>query len=502
MIFSRHIPILARSHSAGLLFLMLLAASTPSGAADPTGGGTAQNARIEELQRQVDAMRKQMESLIAEIEGMRGNRAPDSPAPRADPKPASVLAGPAGTEIGLGGQYRVNSYWADNDGGLDDQTAARARIRQNVDIKFDERFRTHLQLELGHTSDNVTTTIASSRGNTIAVRHAVLDYRFGPDVGIKAGIVPLADRFGDTLFSSDWDYNPVALAVEVPAGPLEFRAFAANLRETIGTGGGESEADDDTVHYQLDATLPLGERGGLHAGASYLSLSPSVATPFIDGAHYGFGIGGDWRTAAGLRISGFLLGSHTDRELLGTPDDGSGYALKLQIETPAGPGTFGLMATHASGESDGSGFMPIMGLVGTYGYWGYTGLLTVQGPTDTGIDSNAVNLSNNGYGLTTVQAMYALPLTDRLSARIAAGWFGNTDAAGRDETLGADLLLAGSYRFNKVLVLDFGAAFAWLNDSVSPYFLAIPDGTPAAFSFAAGEDRNRHTLFTRFQAEF
>jgi hypothetical protein len=501
MISLAQMAIPSRPPCVRLLLFLVLAASVPSNAADNTVDDAVRNERIDALQRQVDAMHGQLESLIAEIERVRRERAPEAPAPGVDPEPAAALTGPAGTEIALGGQYRINSYWADNDDGRDDQTAARARIRQNLDIGFDERFRTHLQLELGHTSDNVTTTIASSRGNTVAVRHAVLQYRFDTDVDIKAGIVPLADRFGDTLFSADWDYNPVALAVEAPAGPLEIRAFAANLRETIGTGG-ESEADDDTVHYQFDARLPFGEQGGLHAGASYLSLSPSRDAPFSDGAHYGFGVGGDWKTAGGLQISGFVLGSHTDRELLGTTDDGSGYALELRITAPAGPGEFGLMATHASGEPDGSGFLPIMGLVGTYGYWGYTGLLTVQGPTDTGIDSNAVNVSNNGYGLTTVQAMYSLPLADRFVGRIAAGWFGNTDAAGRDATLGADVLVAGAYRFSRVLVLDFGAAMAWLNDSVSPYFLAMPDGTPAAFSFAPGEDRSRYTLFTRFQAEF
>jgi hypothetical protein len=495
-------PAPVRSHCESLLLLVLLAASVPSDAADKARSDPEQNARIDELQQQVDTIRKQMESLIAEIQAMRGEVAPDTPARPPDAKPISVLAAPAGTEIGMGGQYRVNAYWADNDDNRDDQTAARARIRQNVDVKFDERFRTHLQLELGHTSDNVATTIASSRGNTVAVRHAVLNYRFDAGIGVQAGIVPLADRFGDTLFSADWDYNPVALVVEAPAGPWNFRAFAANLRESIGIGGGESEADDDTVHYQLDATLPLDERGGLYVGASYLSISPDSAAPFADGAHYGIGVGADWITHSGLRLAGYVLGSHTDNVLLGTPGDGSGYALKLQIEAPAGPGALGLMATHASGEADGSGFMPIMGLTGTYGYWGYTGLLTVQGPTDTGIDSDAVNISNNGYGLTTVQARYVLPVTDRFAAYLAAGWFGNTKARGRDATLGTEVFLMGTYRFNRVLALDFGAAFGWLNDSVSPYFLATPDGTPAAFNVPAEEDRNRQILFTRLQAEF
>jgi len=56
------------------------------------------------------------------------------------------------------GQYRINSYSADNDVGGDRQTANRVRIRQSIDIIFDKQLKTYLQLEMGNTASNVTTS--------------------------------------------------------------------------------------------------------------------------------------------------------------------------------------------------------------------------------------------------------------------------------------------------------------------------------------------------------
>jgi hypothetical protein len=342
--------------------------------------------------------------------------------------------------MSFGGQYRINSYTVDNDQDTDRQTASRVRIRQNVDFQFDERFKTHLQMELGHTTDNVTTTSGSSRGNDIAVRHALVDYTFKNGVGFQAGIVPLSDRFGDTLFSSDWDYNPVALSVTAPLAGGSLRAFAANLAE-----GDETIADDDFVHYQLDYTLPLSGDSEFNLGASLLNLADPATANRI---HANYGIGGRHRFANGMQLRGFVVGSHTEKELLGTPDHGDGVAAKIELTGASG---LGVMATYASGESDGSGFLPPMALAATQGYWGYTGILTVQGPTDTGFDGDSVNVSNSGLGLTTVQVKYARPLTADLDLYLAGGWFGNSDVpAGRDSQVGWDFLAMGTYHFNEI----------------------------------------------------
>jgi hypothetical protein len=407
------------------------------------------------------------------------------------------LDGPVGADVAakgpqltLGGQYRINSYTADNDTGGGHQTASRVRIRQNIDLKFDERLTTHLQLELGHTTDNVTTTNNSSRATNIAVRHAVIDYNFGNDIGFLAGIVPMSDRFGDTLFSADWYYNPVAVSVTAPLLGGTVRAFAANLDE-----GDESVAEDDFVHYQLDYSMPVSSENKLNFGATLANLPDPMGT---DRLHINYGIGGSFRVTDGVLLRSFLVGSHTDRQLLGTNDDARGIAGKLELSWDNG---LGLMATYASGDSDGSGFLPIMALATTNGYWGYTGILTVQGPTDTGFDGDSVNVANNGFGLATVQAKYARPLTESLDLYLAGGWFGNTDAPGsRDSLVGIDLLAMGTYHFNEILALDFGAAYARLRDSVSGYSGGVIGG--ASFNQPVGRERNKYALFTRLQAEF
>ena len=204
-----------------------------------------------------------------------------------------------------------------------------------------------------------------------------------------------------------------------------------------------------------------------------------------------------------MALSGFVIGSWSDEDLLGTTDDAEGVAVMAELTGSAGPGDFGVLVSHASGDSDGTGFLSPMAFASTFGYWGYTGILTVQGPTDTGFEFDAINISNNGYGMTSVQGKYAFPVMTNLDGYLAAGWFGNSDVSGRDSTIGYDFLAMGTYRFTKILALDFGAAYANLNDSVSGYFQGVQNGgTGAAFNQAAGTERDKWALFGRFQAEF
>ena len=386
-------------------------------------------------------------------------------------------------DVSFPGQYRINSYIVDNDDGSeDDQTASRLRIRQDIDLEFDDGLSTHLQVELGHTTGNLTTTDLD-----LKVRHALMTYRTDR-VSVQAGLLPLADRFGDTLFSSDWDYNPLAAAVEATVGPGTLRAFAGTLDEGL-----EDDADDDTRHYQVDYEQSIGEIDW-NVGASHLS------TPDPGGRsrrHWNAGVGLK-RPFGRTEVRALVMASATDAALLSGGTDGDGIAITLQLTREFERGRFGLLLTHATGEEDGSGFLPIMSVVRTNGYWGHTGILTVQGPTDTGFDGDAVNVSNNGYGLTSLQGRFEFPITERLGGYVAAGWFGNTDAAQRDSTLGEELMAMGTFHLTKILALDFGAAIADLGDGVSGYF----QGAAGAFNQPIGVERTKVALFARLQAEF
>ncbi len=449
--------------------------------------------RLEALQREMGQLREILRARQDEMNELREQL-------RAQQEVQQAGQAPGKPQPSFGGQYRINFYNADNDTNNvvpddDDQRAARLRIRQNVDLEFSERFKTHLQLELQHTTDNVITTDVRLGGEetNVSVRHAVMDYTFGNGANLQAGLVPLHDYFHDTLFSSDWDYNPLAAAVHIPVGPGMLRAFAANLKE-----GAENIEADDFVHYQVDYTLPVLEKAQVVLTGTALNLEDFAGQK--DSMHYNMGIGGHLEVQDGMALNGFVISSSTDKELLGTSDDADGVALLLELTGPLGPGNFGVMASYASGDSDGTGFLPPMAFAQTFGYWGYTGLLTVQGATDTGFDFDGVNLSNNGLGMTSVQAKYAFPLAHALSGYIAAGWFGNTNAAGRDDDVGIDLLGMGTYRFTKELALDFGLSYARLKDSVSGYFQGVQGGV--SFNQDADEDRDKLVFFGRLQAEF
>jgi hypothetical protein len=494
------------------LFSIVIVMAIISGISLPARAQTVED-KIENLQQQINELRILLKEERAEREKERQEFQMVTAAQekqRQEFKQEIKSAKSAASEdrwpeASFGGQYRINFYNADNDTNAvvpdtDNQTAARARIRQNIDLKFSEQFKTHLQLELQHTTDNVSRT-ASRRGGAstnVSVRHAVMDYTFDSGTNLQAGLVPLHDYYHDTLFSSDWDYNPLAASVIMPLGAAKARLFAANLGE-----GAENTENDDFVHYQADYSLPLSGDSKLSLSGTMLNLQDDASVGTSDSSHYNAAAGIYLPFGKDLVFNGSLIGSWSDSSLLGTTDDASGVAMLAELTGEAGPGNFGVLVSYASGESDGTGFLAPMAFAQSFGYWGYTGILTVQGPSDTGFDFDAVNISNNGYGLTTVQAKYAFPVTSNLSAYLAAGWFGNTDASGRDSTVGYDFLGMGTYRFNKFLALDFGAGYASLNDSVSGYFQGVQNGgAGSAFNQAVGSERDKWSLFGRLQAEF
>ena len=287
----------------------------------------------------------------------------------------------------------------------------------------------------------------------------------------------------------------MAVAITVPMGRGKLRAFAGNLGE-----GDESVSDDDFVHYQIDYITPFGDNNQINFGLTMADITDAGAPP-ANHSHINYGVGFRIKFNKGLVLNGFVLGSSTDNTLLGTTNDADGVAVKLELTGSLGRGRFGLLLTHAGGEADGSGFLPVMAPAKTNGYWGYTGILTVQGPTDTGFDGDSVKLSNNGYGLTTVQFKYSFPINARWSGYAAIGWFGNSDTpVGRSDDVGTDVIFMGTYRFNKYLALDVGVAQARLEDGLSGYSQGVIGG--ATFNQAAGTSRDKSAVFMRLQAEF
>ena len=389
-------------------------------------------------------------------------------------------------EVSFPGQYRINAYSVDNDREEEGrQTAARLRIRQSIDIRFDERFKTHLQFQLNHTTDN-----QGLSDNSVKIRHAAINYETRKGARFQAGIVPLGDRFGDTQFSSDWDYNPLALEILWPTGPGSFRFFGGNLDE-----GSEFAPEDDIVHWQGEYEWPLDSSSWLVFSGTWIEL------PDAEGerqSYGGLGVSGKWSLSESWSLRSFLAASTLDGTVLGLEEDANGVGAKVEMVGSLGRNELGFQATWAQGGEQGDGFLPIMSLIGFNGYWGYTGILTVQGPTDTGFDGDSVNFSNNGYGLASAQVRWTAPLAERFNLWLAAGWFGGSQAENRSGTVGIDGLLMGTIQLHKFLVLDLGFAMARLEDSVSGYF----QGAGGEFNQLEGVGRDKMALFARLQAEF
>jgi hypothetical protein len=316
--------------------------------------------------------------------------------------------------------------------------------------------------------------------------------------------VPISDKFGDTLFSGDWDFNPLAVAFLFDAGGINFRIGTAKLLEnsendmqTVTAADGTkttTKNKDDLDAYVFDADI-----GGFGASVYYLDIQKGAtayqtATLTLYGVRYAGDLGG-------VKLNAFALGSALDAS--DAKIKSNGYAAKLEAKIPVSGMTLGAMGLYASGDKKfgsttdtASSFITPMSLIGHHGYWGYTGKLNIQGPTDTGID-NPVNIdggsysnANLGLGLTTLQVNLDVPISDKFSAYVAGGWFQGNDApAGVSKDIGTDIYVQGKYKIGPTLNLEFGVDYAAL-------------GAGSHMTVAANTSRNITTGFSRLQLEY
>jgi len=412
-------------------------------------------------------------------------------------------AGPAmaAPELTYHGQFRINYYTESKSDtstfGDENAAAARLRFRPTFDVKVNEDVSTHLQLNIGHIKENTGNARTDVGGSpVVALRHAIIQAKVADNVTGVAGLVPISDKFGDTLFSGDWDFNPLAVAFVGDLGGISYRAGFAKLIENtesdLATDGSKVKDDLDAYVLDLDA-------GGFGGSVYYLDIQKG-ATAIGGGslAIYGLRYAGD---LSGVKLNAFVMGSALD--MSDAKVKSNGFAAKVEAKVPVSGMTLGVMGLYASGDKNygtadktASSFITPMSLIGHHGYWGYTGKLNIQGPTDTGID-DPVNIdggsygnSNLGLGLTTVQVNLDIPVGDKLSAYVAAGWFQSNDApAGKSKDIGTDIYAQGKYKLGEALNLEFGVDYAAL-------------GAGSHMTAAQDKSRNVTTVFSRLQLEY
>jgi len=404
----------------------------------------------------------------------------------------TTIARAEAVQATFGGQYRINAYTLSDKDGVGEKAAARARIRQNVDLKFSEQFSTHIQLNIGHVTEGIgnheTNPTGTGAGKiTVGLRHAVMNYKFSEAATLVAGLVPLSDKFGDTLFSGDWDFNPLTFVLVGNPGVVDYRVAWFKMAENDETDKAAGvETRNDTSGYLLDLGADL---GFAKAGAmGFVVQTPKTAADGYDSnAWVGVRADGD---VAGLKWHLSGVGSSVNKAAItGKLDDASGIQILAKVDGKIGALGWGVLALNSTGDKGGEGFVSPQTLYGGQGYWGKTGILNIQGPTDTGMDANMLRTDNGGLGLTTIQASVSVPFTPAFGGYLGAGWYqaNEVNAAG-DKDIGTDVYTQVKYSFpNSPLSLEAGVDVAFLGK-------AAPN--------SSGATRTTSAVFARLQAQF
>ncbi len=450
------------------------------------------------------------------------------------------------------GQFRINYYSMSQDEDVGPGTAAaRLRWRPTWDVKVNNDVSMHMQLNIGHIDSNasnarfdkggsasvntststanctdgsdvgatiepyecVYSSTVSNGAPAVAIRHAVLNFT-PPEIGgkLSAGLVPMSDKFGDTLFSGDWDFNPLSLVWMTKFDNIDVRLATGKLMET------DPSKDDDLDAYLADVDLPMGN--GTVGGSIYMFRSgDGLAGALGDTVTQNY-IGVRAAQDVGFaKVNGFFVynkgkiekcsDSFCSGATVGDDVDNSGYAIKLEGTKPVGSANVGLMFIMTSGDKEirstdsASSFITPMTLIAHTGYWGYTGKLNVQGPTDTGID-NPLNIdgaaystgSGVGYGIMTVQAKADFPITNRLDGYAAIGIFQHQDVrSGSDKSIGTDVYVQGKYNIAQNLNLEAGLDYASIGKKNEAYL----DSTTGALVTV---DNTVMLLVARLQLEY
>ena len=420
------------------------------------------------------------------------------------------------------GQFRINSYYQDasNDNVFtkgDDIQASRLRFRPTVDFKFDSGVQAHIQLNVGHINSNVAnaryTLNGSSGGDpVVSLRHGYISAPIPTyeNWTASAGLIPLSDKFGDTLFSGDWDWNPLTYMLSGTIGEMSLRVAHANLSEG-GTESSHPENDLDQWIVDLDTNMGLGgsfyalNENGSGASSSSATQSASTTHQYYAGLRYA-------GTFEPVDFNAFVVYNWGKRKFAATAErENSGVAAKVEGKVNAGSARVGVMALYASGDADyqdtakgdSDAFITPMSIAGSTGYWGYTGKLNVQGPTDSGIDTSFVNIDGGGYatgdknigqGLTTVQLNVAFPIIAKLDGYAAASWYTHNEAqAGFKKYIGSDLYAQVKYAMWENLNIEAGVDYA---------MLAKGHGDSVTLGAASQASRTETLLFSRVQLEF
>lgn len=376
----------------------------------------------------------------------------------------------------------------------------RQRMRFNIDVQPVENAGGFLQLEYrggwgGSSPANSDprgvglTLNAFNRLEARGVRYGYIYYIPKDEIYLAAGIIPVSDQIGDTLFSADWDFNVGGITFSSVYSNLDYRLAYLRLIDGVASADREVVGENSNL-FIADVNWLIGKKAKVGGHIYYLYASKDVA---IEAGLPGK-VSQGWYSISGsvnletINLNGFISVNNGD---YGTTDN-TGLALKAEAIISLGSPTLKLLAVYSTGDEEGktSGdqFRTIQGIFGTEGYWAYTHLFTANGPSD--VNDLGVGLDNGGRGLTSIQAKIesALSGIDKLTGELSVGWFqaSKDNAAGNDD-MGTEVSSMVTYEMAKYLNLQLGFAYAFLGS-----FYESGDQDPD----------NLYEVFSRFQLQF
>lgn len=402
-------------------------------------------------------------------------------------------------KVDLGLQYRV-MYNFSNITTKDDYDFFRQRFRLSLDVKPAENVGGYAQFEYrggwGGTSPTFSDprvpgitpdsdfAPAFSRLQARGIRYGYIYVSHMEEHILKAGILPLSDQVGDTLFSADWDFNVGGVAFMAKGEPVNYRLAYVRLLDDLRNL--EDDQNGDLYVLDVNADLMTVELGG---HVYYLSIDNDAAG--LDKNTQGWYAATASAKVSMVDLNGFVLFNSGDNS-----ESNDGVGVKVEGSALLGDLRLSVMGLLTTGdETPAKGFQTPEGIVGSSGYWAYSYIFTAHGPSD--VNDFGLEIGNRGRGLRTVQAKLDIPVTDRLGAQIQVGWFQSSEdiivsSVNKGSDLGTEFGGQIKYGVAKNLNLEVGAAFASLDDGAMALYQDLSD---------TNKEDSVKEVFARFQLE-
>jgi hypothetical protein len=388
-------------------------------------------------------------------------------------------------------QYRI-MYNASNLPGSGGSTFAdhndydffRQRFRLSLDVQPTQKVGGLIELEyrggwgvgpdITDPREDLREAVVFNRLNARGIRYGYVYAFLGKDKKLSAGILPVSDKVGDTLFSALWDFNVGGISLEGKHKENTCRVAYLRLVDTLSSG-----VDREGEFYIFDFLHP---KFGAHV---YFFNKNSVSgLPGLLGSKIKEG----WYALT----SSFTLGKADLNAFFminnGKYDDLShtGFALKGEGKFSFDKTDLSLLCIYTTGSEGGTGkrsFLTPMGILGSGGYWAYTHIFTPQGQSD--VNDFGLEIGNAGAGLFTSQAQIKFPeIVKNLDFKVTGGIFFSDKERNQSKSMGYEVGGEFSLLIDKYLVFDIGISYARLGD------------------FYGGGPKGIYEIFSRFQIEF